>query len=241
MRRALQLLLGGSALVWLLSSIFWMRSRTTGDSLNFAHQGDTFSLISNWREVGFRIEHWLPGHWAEQTLKWGHADTFNDAPDSPFFSRFYPDPSKAPLSLRLGFGHERGTWSLGSSEPVGPPQTIGTSETWFVPWCSVWLISGILPVHYAFIGRRRRLQSKRRLAGCCAACGYDLRASKERCPECGASFRILPSSFHASTISNLKSDAAPPPGGSSEQRGVSITTCPPKGVRDKNVEFLPIL
>ncbi|MCZ6652945.1 MAG: hypothetical protein O7D91_07950, partial [Planctomycetota bacterium] len=42
---------------------------------------------------------------------------------------------------------------------------------------SVWWLSG--PVH------RRR---KRKKLGLCLKCGYDLRASKERCPECGEEF-----------------------------------------------------
>jgi hypothetical protein len=48
-----------------------------------------------------------------------------------------------------------------------------------------WLLFLLLAsLSYAFFRRWRR--GKPRIAAACAKCGYDLRASKERCPECGA-------------------------------------------------------
>jgi hypothetical protein len=44
-------------------------------------------------------------------------------------------------------------------------------------------MAAILPLLYVF---RRWVARDRRSAGVCARCGYDLRASPERCPECGA-------------------------------------------------------
>jgi hypothetical protein len=36
------------------------------------------------------------------------------------------------------------------------------------------------------IGFKRRRAARRIAVGCCASCGYELRASPERCPDCGA-------------------------------------------------------
>ena len=48
-------------------------------------------------------------------------------------------------------------------------------------WFAV-LVTAWLPVRTALKARRLRIRSTYRL---CASCGYDLRASPDRCPECG--------------------------------------------------------
>ena len=53
---------------------------------------------------------------------------------------------------------------------------------WTVPlWLLVPLFA-ILPIRWAILRRRER---RRNAAVVCVRCGYDLRASRERCPECG--------------------------------------------------------
>ena len=48
-------------------------------------------------------------------------------------------------------------------------------------WLLTILFAGI-PAHWLF---RKRRQFRRLKVGCCASCDYDLRATPDRCPECG--------------------------------------------------------
>jgi len=60
----------------------------------------------------------------------------------------------------------------------------GPAETWAAfPCYAVVMLLGILPSLYLW---RRRTAARLLLVGRCASCGYDLRATPDRCPECGA-------------------------------------------------------
>ncbi len=48
-----------------------------------------------------------------------------------------------------------------------------------------WPFATVLALIYAFFWRRRRNIERRLARNMCKVCGYDLRASPERCPECG--------------------------------------------------------
>jgi cyanate permease len=54
-----------------------------------------------------------------------------------------------------------------------PLLAFGAGATVFV-WLAVWVV------------RKARRQAERLSSGLCPSCGYDLRATPNRCPECGA-------------------------------------------------------
>jgi hypothetical protein len=58
------------------------------------------------------------------------------------------------------------------------------SRGWFFA-SPLWVIAGLslTPTVLTFAVRRHR--SRQKAAGCCGTCGYDLRATPDRCPECG--------------------------------------------------------
>jgi hypothetical protein len=78
------------------------------------------------------------------------------------------------------------------TEPVGPGDA--TYHLIAVPLPYLALLLAIPPVAWLVTTLRRRGRAR---AGCCARCGYDLRATPGRCPECGAEARAEPGTMAA--------------------------------------------
>jgi hypothetical protein len=91
----------------------------------------------------------------------------------------YPPRDKAttPAPLRaLGFG-----WGSYGGPTGGEDVHLKiTIPMWFVM-----LPFAILPARWSTARRRERAKRRRAASNCCTSCGYDLRASGGRCPECG--------------------------------------------------------
>ena len=84
---------------------------------------------------------------------------------------------------RRSFDFQHGTWA---SEPHA------TTGTWWsvgVPYWSISILGALLAARGGWIVWRRR---RAVATGLCPVCRYDLRASPERCPECGTTVQPHP-------------------------------------------------
>jgi hypothetical protein len=102
----------------------------------------------------------------------------------------WSDPMFAPFLKgvwrRWGFMH--GTFDdplAGLNSWEGRP-SYSTTELFIVPWWALLAAFGPLPLGRGLVALARRRRRLRVSAGRCAKCGYDLRATPQRCPECGA-------------------------------------------------------
>jgi hypothetical protein len=89
------------------------------------------------------------------------------------------DIEEKSLAGRLGFHFKRYTYSGTANISTATVNNVDRMEV--IPAWFVVLVTGILPAIWIVKWRRR----PRWGPGCCAGCGYDLRATPVRCPECG--------------------------------------------------------
>jgi hypothetical protein len=171
MRRRLFNLAAAVSLVLCAATVaLWARSHVAGDS--FERNSDTaLGASTNWfvQDRGRLI--WSRSFWPRQRGNI-YATWTSLTPEGPIWEH-HRDRDAATSIIdhgSFGFHIQFGTDFAGSNQwhEVMVPN-------WFVAMCFA-----IVPLIAVELWRRRRLKS-----GLCVRCGYDLRATPERCPECG--------------------------------------------------------
>jgi hypothetical protein len=181
---SLVLMIGGVAL--------WVRSVRFNDALTYRTQDDTVTalmsvphgLCLNRRPPPRRDMDLLilapPRGLAFDSRPWGRSTTSLGggavAVHITTVNSWYP-----PANASFGFGWERrrgGLWTV------------------VVPLWIIVILFSVLPVVWI---RRERRDRMRRAQGLCAHCGYDLRATPGRCPECGRDAPRVAGDVHPTT------------------------------------------
>jgi hypothetical protein len=151
-----------SLLLCITSAVFWIRSRRVTDTLILDPFPTQWSLSSSSGTVFLARERpWLEPEDLKRGIK-----------TAPYERTF------------LGFGskqsQESRTWQNKSgSRSIG---YITNIRAYFLPLWFCLVVFSILPVIQIHRVTRR---VRRRRRGLCPKCGYDMRASPEKCPECG--------------------------------------------------------
>jgi hypothetical protein len=149
------------------SSMLWIRSRRVTDTLNLTPFPTNWSLFTKSGTLYLtRDRPWLEPAELRQGIK------------PPLYDHSF-----------LGFGgtgtQEVRTWQAESGRTI-PYST--NLRTYFIPlWFCCALFSVAPLIHFVHLARAIR----RRVLNLCPNCGYDLRASPTKCPECGATVQTI--------------------------------------------------
>jgi len=179
MKRHLFNLLGGlSLLLFLASCVLWIKSYEVE--------------YTTCRQIGLRLyeaeslfgklQFGITCGWPPQPPPFLAAARWVFAPMPIKPGSLYFRPKAPNVWTFLGFGWDDRTFPLRVQYPPAPVVTsIARTRTLIVPLWSVCVMTGSLSLWSMY----RRLLRRRSQIGLCLVCGYDLRATPDRCPECG--------------------------------------------------------
>ncbi|HEV2293654.1 MAG TPA: hypothetical protein VGR35_07350 [Tepidisphaeraceae bacterium] len=155
-----------SLLLCVAACVLWVRSYWLWEGVAYqTTSGRLCTVTSRLGALSFDVtDGWPAGQFKPLEL---HSD--------PVLVAGLSSPSEWHL---LGFGVDRHAQMVGVGDWTGPSS--GTSI--IVPY---WLVSLLAMISALVMSFPLLIRRHRRRLGLCAACGYDLRGTPDRCPECG--------------------------------------------------------
>lgn len=201
MRRAGRIIYNGAMVVSLLLCLatvgVWVRSAWVQDRLvwyDWPEDRSFFDMKFIWcSRGGVKFDAW---HYFSHEIHSPHdAHFLHDREPAREYAAYGDNLSQSfsPMPRRYAaVGFEWIPQTTGRSYGTSRDDSVIKSLT--LPLYSPALFFALLPAHYLLRVRRRRRNARRLARGCCAGCGYDLRGSPGRCPECGLAGPCAPAS-----------------------------------------------
>jgi hypothetical protein len=154
-----------SFLLCLGTSILWIRSYWTTQFLGWSSNRQAYGVLSM---AGiFRLEHF---NYPDEV---GWSYTRYDTPSGGLWNEIAARDRSGGIFRKVGFASARVDYHYNGKE---------VRQAIYLPhWFAVLIFSLLPAIRFSAWVRHRPAAS-----GCCAVCGYDLRATPDRCPECGA-------------------------------------------------------
>jgi hypothetical protein len=166
-RRLFTILSAMSLVACLSVAMLWVRSYWTVDSITRRGHPD-----SEQRQSVTTISSW---HGQFSCVVVQHSIVFADSADWHFLGWTYWQKQLDPLNFSPPRG---GSFEFNFRTDRGSQAVMSVAS---IPQWMFLLFFGALPTFWLILRRAAR----RRRSGCCTTCGYDLRATPDRCPECG--------------------------------------------------------
>jgi hypothetical protein len=157
----------GSMLVCATVVILTVRTRRDGESFTYCGHGHRVMVVFMGNSA-LALHQSLWG----QDPKWEELRYPFDASDPAPVSDFFQDVSGKKLWHGLGFYQVSHEADFDGTMIMAPK------------WLLI-ALTALLPALWIEAWRRRRKMARRVSEGLCVTCGYDLRATPNRCPECG--------------------------------------------------------
>ena len=194
-RRAFTFVAAVSLVSCLAAAGLWVRGYWTVDHLQFCYAWYPEPHLWNARWLAFKS---AGGQFSVGIVRndfdLRHAGGIVQGGDEPGWAERFVKENRAGLSARVSRRArdpraryiDAGKTSLGFGARHSGSRTEARHDEYSTVAAPAWLpvvVGAVAPAGWIVRRRRRRVRRTGRL---CEACGYDLRATPERCPECGA-------------------------------------------------------